>query len=72
MEGATIVKLVVNGEERMVPEACTVSGLLEFLGVQRERVAVEVNLVVVRRADHATHTLAAGDQVEVVAFVGGG
>lgn len=66
------MKLVVNGEEREVPEACTVAGLLDHLGVQRERVAVEVNLTVVRRADHEAHVLASGDQIEVVAFVGGG
>lgn len=64
--------VVVNGEERQVPEATTVAGLLDFLGVQPERVAVEVNHTVVRRADHAHHVLVAGDRVEVVAFVGGG
>jgi sulfur carrier protein len=66
------VQLVINGEEREVPENPTVAGLLDFLGVPRERVAVEVNLAVVRRADHDTHRLAPGDHVEVVAFVGGG
>jgi sulfur carrier protein len=66
------VVLIVNGEEREVPDDLTVAGLLEFLDVPRERVAVEVNLAVVRRADHASHRLAAGDRVEVVAFVGGG
>lgn len=64
--------LVVNGEERTVPDGLSVAGLLDFLEVPRERVAVEVNLAVVRRADHETHQLAAGDRVEVVAFVGGG
>ncbi|HWV37936.1 MAG TPA: sulfur carrier protein ThiS [Vulgatibacter sp.] len=64
--------LVVNGEERKVPAGSTVSELLDHLGVVRERVAVEVNLQVVRRADHDTHRLQAGDRVEVVAFVGGG
>jgi len=64
--------LSVNGEEREVPAGCTVAGLLEILGVVRGRVAVEVNLQVVRRADHETHRLQAGDRVEVVAFVGGG
>ncbi len=66
------MKLVINGEEREVPEELTVAGLLDFLAVPRERVAVEVNLAVVRRADHSTHRLTAGDHVEVVAFVGGG
>jgi sulfur carrier protein len=35
-------------------------------------VAVEVNNQVIRRARHAEHRLASGDQVEIVAFAGGG
>ncbi|HEY0840867.1 MAG TPA: sulfur carrier protein ThiS [Vulgatibacter sp.] len=64
--------LSVNGEERQVPPGSTVAELLHHLGVVPARVAVEVNLQVVRRADHGTHRLAEGDRVEVVAFVGGG
>jgi sulfur carrier protein len=65
------MKIVVNGEERQVPDGLTVAGLLELMA-QGERVAVEVNSAVVRRTAHATHALADGDRVEVVAFVGGG
>lgn len=66
------MKLVLNGEEQEVPDRLTVAALLEHLKLPRERVAVEVNLAVVRRALHATHELRDGDRVEVVAFVGGG
>lgn len=66
------MQIEVNGEVREVPDAITVAGLLNLLGVPRERVAVEVNLAVVKRADHESHRLAPGDRVEVVAFVGGG
>lgn len=67
-----MVLVVVNGEEREIPAGSSVSELLDLLGVVRARVAVEVNLQVVRRADHDAHRLQAGDRVEVVAFVGGG
>jgi sulfur carrier protein len=66
------MRLFVNGDEREIPDGATVVGLLEHLGVARERVAVEVNGEVVRRAQHAERRLAQGDRVEVVAFVGGG
>jgi thiazole synthase len=66
------MRLFVNGDEREIPDGATVVGLLEHLGVARERVAVEVNGEVVRRAQHAEHRLAPDDRVEVVAFVGGG
>lgn len=66
------MKIWLNGEEREVPAGLSVAQLLEHLGVMRERVAVEVNRQVVRRAQHESHRLAEGDRVEVVHFVGGG
>jgi sulfur carrier protein len=66
------VKLLVNGSAQEVPEGTTISKLLEILGARSEEVAVEVNTVVVRRAQHGAAALSAGDQVEVVTFVGGG
>jgi thiamine biosynthesis protein ThiS len=62
----------VNGEERQVPEGLTVAGLLEELEVDRRRVAVERNRRVVPREEMADATLAEGDVVEIVQFVGGG
>jgi sulfur carrier protein len=62
----------INGEVREVPDGTTVTGLLALLGVKAPRVAVEVNEVVVTRAEHESRTLHAGDAVEIVAFVGGG
>ncbi|MHB8877783.1 MAG: sulfur carrier protein ThiS [Myxococcaceae bacterium] len=66
------MKLKVNGEAREVPEGLTLSGLLAQLALDPSKVAVEVNACVVRRARHQEHLLAAGDQVEIVTFVGGG
>ena len=63
---------MVNGEQREVPEGTTVAKLLEILEATSDQVAVEVNAAVVRRARHAEVSLSAGDQVEVVTFVGGG
>jgi sulfur carrier protein len=36
------------------------------------RVAVEVNLKIIRKADYVTQGIADGDSVEIVNFVGGG
>ena len=62
----------VNGEERELPEGATVADLLETLGLRPEIVAVEVERVLVSRAEHATRQLANGERVEVVTLVGGG
>ena len=65
------MKISVNGEPREVADDLTIEGLLREMKIA-ERVAVEVNLEVVRRARHAEHRLAQGDKVEIVTFVGGG
>lgn len=66
------MQLQINGHPREVPAGVTVTGLLEFLSLRTERVAVEVNAEVVTRAKHAVTVLKAGDTIEVVTFVGGG
>ena len=40
--------------------------------VRHSRVAVEVNLAIVRKAEYASFRLHEGDTVEIVNFVGGG
>jgi len=66
------IRLWVNGEPREVREGCAVVELLELLKVTAERVAVEINGEVIRKARHAEQRLKEGDKVEVVTFVGGG
>ena len=66
------MKLLVNGEPRELPEGTTVPALLEALQVVPERVVVEVNLKILKRAEQAGAVLQEGDQVEIVHFVGGG
>lgn len=62
----------LNGEDRKVPPGTTIAGLLADLGVSRDRVAVEVDREIVRRADWEGTSLYPGVVVEVVHFVGGG
>ena len=66
------MELIINGEQRQLPEGLTAAALLEQLGVQAERVVVEVNLGILKRAQLAETILNAGDQVEIVRLVGGG
>ena len=64
--------VMVNGETRTLQNGTTVSTLLELLQVMPERVVVEVNLTILKRAEHTGTVLQEGDQVEIVRFVGGG
>ena len=66
------MELTVNGEQRAFPGALTVAQLLEQLQVAPERVVVELNLTILKRAEHVGAQLKDGDQVEIVHFVGGG
>ena len=65
------MRIQVNGEHREV-EAATILALVEELGLDIRKVAVERNLEIVPRSLHAATALAEGDQVELVQFVGGG
>jgi sulfur carrier protein len=66
------MRAIVNGEQHELPPGLTISGLLRHLGVRAERVAVERNGAVVKRARHESEPVAEGDVIEVVSFVGGG
>ena len=67
-----MIEVIVNGSARKVKNGCSVAELLQELGVGEGRVAVERNRAIVRRAEHASTPLSAGDALEVVHFVGGG
>jgi len=66
------MNITLNGEETKLAANATVTQLLEQLKLARERVAVEVNRDIVPKAAYDSHTLAEGDKVEIVHFVGGG
>lgn len=62
----------LNGEPREVAGPVSVSGLLAALDIDPRRVAVEHNMVVVRREAYSSTIVHDGDEIEVVNFVGGG
>jgi len=66
------VRITLNGEPHELAEPLTIARLLATLEIDPRRVAVEHNLVIVKRAAYHTTTVHPGDQVEIVNFVGGG
>ena len=66
------LRVVVNGEERRVPGPATLLDLLAHLSLDPRTVVVELNREIVRRPRLGDTTLAEGDSVELVHFVGGG
>ena len=66
------MRVELNGEPKELDEGTTLSALIAQLSLAPERVAVELNRDVVRRADWPSTRLSDGDRVEIVHFVGGG
>jgi thiamine biosynthesis protein ThiS len=66
------LKIRVNGDDMDVAGPLTVSALLAHLNIDPRRVAVEHNVVVVKRSAYDTTVVGEGDEIEIVNFVGGG
>ena len=66
------VNITLNGDPLDVPGPVSVAALLESLAIDARRVAVEHNLVILKRAAFDQTIVREGDNVEVVNFVGGG
>lgn len=64
--------VTVNGAAREISDDLTVTQLVAHLGLSGGPVAVEVNREIVPRAEHSSRTIAHGDAIEIVHFVGGG
>ena len=62
----------LNGETVELPDGATVADLLVQLQLTERRVAVELNLDIVPRSQHASRLLQPGDVLEVVHAIGGG
>ena len=66
------MKITLNGKPQPLTDVNTVSELVEFLGYQGKRIAVERNGEIVPKSQHAVTQLAEDDQLEIVVAVGGG
>jgi len=66
------LSLRINGEHRRVPQGTTLAELINSIGLDPHRVAVERNLEIVPRSTFSALCVEDGDDYEIVHFVGGG
>lgn len=66
------IEVTLNGEVRSVPAGLSLTGLLEHLDQDPAAVVVERNREIVRGDDRDETGVRAGDEIEIVHFVGGG
>ena len=62
----------LNGDPHQLHGPLSVSALLDRLEIDARRVAVELNLAVIKKAAYDSSVIKDGDEVEIVNFVGGG
>ena len=65
------MNLIVNGEQTSLANVATVSDLIAALEIEGN-IAVEINREIVSRSAFDQHLLANGDEIEIVAAIGGG
>jgi len=66
------VEITLNGETRALDAPLSVKGLLESLGLDPAKIAVERNLEIVPRSTYDQVKVGSGDRLEIVHFIGGG
>ena len=66
------MQLTINGESRRFEMPITVEQLLDEIGIDTRKVAVECNLEIVPKSKYSVTPLTDGDKLEVVHFIGGG
>jgi thiamine biosynthesis protein ThiS len=65
-------QVTVNGERRSIPALTSLMDVVRSLGLEPQRVAIELNREIVRRDSWAATVVADGAEIEIVQFVGGG
>jgi sulfur carrier protein len=67
-----VFAVVLNGEPHMIAGDAQLTVLIDQLKLRRGRVAVEINRIIIPKAEWNVVVLRPGDTVEIVNFVGGG
>jgi thiamine biosynthesis protein ThiS len=70
--GTKDIQIVVNGQLRTASRGQSLIEVLASLGIDRARVAVELNRSIIRREDWDQTEVGEGAVLEIVQFVGGG
>ncbi len=66
------INIKLNGETKDTPDTFSLDHLLEHFSLPKQRIAIELNGNVIRRADWSQTIVNNNDRIEVVHFVGGG
>ncbi len=66
------MQIIVNGEQFDFSNPLNIEELIDYLGFQNQRIALEVNEIIIPKSNHVSYILSNNDKVEVINAVGGG
>ncbi len=66
------ILIKVNGENKSIPQNISILNLLETYKLNKDRVVIELNRTILKQSDFENTTLTESDELEIIAFVGGG
>ena len=72
MNNLNVAKIQLNGSQYEINTETNLNQLLNKLKIQKTKVAIEVNGVIVEKNKYPKVILNKGDKVEIVHFIGGG
>jgi sulfur carrier protein len=64
--------LIVNGKELELDNNASANDLINQLGYQDQRIALEVNEAIIPKSKYSEFSLNADDKIEIIKAVGGG
>tara|TARA_B100001769_G_C21603969_1_gene339807 strand:+ start:44 stop:262 length:219 start_codon:yes stop_codon:yes gene_type:complete len=72
MNNLNVAKIQLNGDPYEISNGTNLNELLNKLKIQKNKVAVEVNGVIIEKNKYLKLILNKDDKVEIVHFIGGG
>ena len=72
MNNLNVAKIQLNGSSYEINNKTNLNKLLDKLKIQKTKVAIEVNGVIVEKKQYPKIILNKDDKVEIVHFIGGG
>ena len=72
MNNLNVAKIQLNGDLYEINNGTNLNELLNKLKIQKNKVAIEVNGIIVEKNKYSNLILNKNDKVEIVKFIGGG
>jgi len=67
-----MIKVLLNGKNKTIKDKTNLNLLLKELSIESNKVAIEINGVVISKNDYEKKIIKTNDKIEIVHFIGGG